>query len=86
VAAVDAALAAADPGAAIDLTFECAACARSWSERLDIVSWMWGEIDARAHGLLDDVHVLAAHYGWSEDQILDLGSARRAAYLERCGV
>jgi hypothetical protein len=84
VAAADAALAAADPGAAIDLAFACAVCAASWSERLDVVSWTWAEIDARAQRLLDDVHVLAARYGWREDEILALGSARRSAYLERC--
>ncbi|MBN8471788.1 hypothetical protein JYJ95_35225 [Corallococcus exiguus] len=31
--------------------------------------------------MLHDVHRLAAHYHWSEDQILRLKLPRRAAYL-----
>ena len=34
--------------------------------------------------LIDDVHRLAAAYGWSERDILALGPQRRAAYLELC--
>lgn len=33
--------------------------------------------------LIDDVHVLARLYGWTEPAVLTLRSRRRDAYLER---
>ena len=35
-----------------------------------------------AERLMYDVHVLALYYGWSEEAILAMGSARRKRYLD----
>ena len=66
---------------AIDMT--CPACAHGWNAPFDIVDFLWEEIEVRARRLLDEVHVLASAYGWTEAEILRLSDARRGAYLER---
>jgi hypothetical protein len=40
------------------------------------------ELRFLAGSVLEDVHLLASAYGWSERDILDLPSARRASYAE----
>jgi hypothetical protein len=77
------ALDAADPclDLAIDLT--CPACSHRWSAEFDAPGFLWEEIDVRARTLLDEIHVLAATYGWDEAAILRLSDARRQAYLQR---
>ena len=78
-----AALDAADPWAGLSLDYCCPHCGHVGDIALDIASYLWEEIDARARHLLDDVHLLARAYGWREDDILALSEARRAAYLAR---
>ena len=78
---VEDAFARLDPLADIELSLTCASCRHAWRAPFDIASQLWDEIDARARGLLADVHALAAAYGWAESDILALGEARRAAYL-----
>ncbi|TLF52863.1 hypothetical protein FEI13_03945 [Halomonas urmiana] len=81
--AAEAALEVQDPWAELSLAFGCPACGHQDSASFDIADYLWEEIDARARELLDDVHVLARAYGWSEPQVLALSDARRTAYLER---
>jgi hypothetical protein len=73
----------ADPCIDVSLAVDCPACAHRWSVSLDVASYLWDEVDVRAQRLLDEVHVIARAYGWSEAEILALGDARRSAYLER---
>jgi hypothetical protein len=75
-------LAAADPMAETRLALHCPACGREWEETLDIASFVWAEIEARARRLLWEVHTLASAYGWTETDTLALSAARRAIYLE----
>jgi hypothetical protein len=77
------ALDAADPWADLSLALTCPACAAPVAACFDIAAYVWDELDTHARGLLDDIHTLAGAYGWREDEILALGEARRAAYLER---
>lgn len=72
-----------DPQGDLVLRLTCPACAHSWEAIFDIVSFVWGEIRMFAESLLDDVHLLAAAYGWTEAEILALTPARRRAYLDR---
>jgi hypothetical protein len=60
----------------------CPTCETSWQATLDIVEFIWAEIDVRARRLLWEVHTLAAAYGWSESETLLLSPARRALYVE----
>jgi hypothetical protein len=81
--AVESALEAADPWADLSLLFQCPACDYSGDACFDIGRVLWENLDARARHLLNEVHLLAQTYGWSEPQILALSDARRAAYLAR---
>lgn len=73
-----------DPAVDLELALSCESCGHCWCAAFDPGSYCWEEIAHRAARLFDAVHVLAQSYGWSEDEVLRLGPARRAAYLERC--
>jgi hypothetical protein len=65
------------------LEIECSACGRGWAAPLDIANFLGHELNRYAGQLLDQVHALAAAYGWSEQAILAMHPQRRHAYLER---
>lgn len=71
-----------DPQAEIELKMQCVACRHRWPELLDVVAFLWGEINAWALRTLNDVHQLAASYGWSEASILAMSPQRRSFYIE----
>jgi hypothetical protein len=75
-------MASADPLAETRLTLHCPKCEYDWEETLDIVSFVWAEIEARARRLLLEIHTLASAYGWTETEILSLSENRRARYVE----
>jgi hypothetical protein len=81
VAALAEALSQADPQANVQLALSCADCGHQWQTPLDIVSFLWTELNAWAERLLAQIHLLASAYGWSEGEILSLGAWRRQAYL-----
>jgi hypothetical protein len=83
--AVSARMAEADPQADVELACECPACGASWSAPLDVVAFLWREIDARGRLLLGEVAALAAAYGWAERDILAMSAWRRSRYLELVG-
>jgi hypothetical protein len=71
-----------DPLSEVLLAFHCPACGRCWQQILDIVSFFWTEISAKAKRLLHEVHTLARAYGWREADILAMSARRRQLYLE----
>jgi len=75
-------MALADPLAEITISLRCPGCRQESVETLDIVSFVWEEIQARAKRLYWEVHSIASVYGWSETEILSLSPARRLHYLE----
>ena len=78
-------IAAADPLAEIALELACPDCAAAWSAPFDIVRFLWSEVEAWAARILDEVHILASHYGWSEADILALSPQRRQNYRDLIG-
>ena len=76
----------AEPLANISLRATCPACRHQWQVLFDIVSFLWGEINAWAVRLLREVHILASAYGWREKDILEMSALRRQQYLEMIGV
>jgi hypothetical protein len=82
VAALAAALDAADPGAELLLELRCPACGHGWRELLDVATFLWAEVEVQARRLLREVHVLARAYGWREPDVLALNPRRRRLYLE----
>lgn len=75
-------LAALDPLAEISLNLTCPSCESAFERAFDPPSFVWAKLDHWASRMLREVHVLARHYGWSEQAILSMSPARRAAYLE----
>lgn len=75
-------MALADPLAEIVIDLACPGCGHENHSPLDIMSFLWTEIAARAKRLLREVHVLAAAYGWTEQAVLALSDQRRAYYIE----
>lgn len=82
LAAIDAALAAADPQADLSLALHCEACGHRFEADLDPAALLWQDVEQLARRTLNDVDTLARAYGWSEAQILALSPLRRAAYVE----
>jgi len=82
LAVATAALEAADPLALIELSGACPHCNHAWSAFLDVAAFVWSEVQQWAQRILQEVHLLARAYGWSEDEILKLSPARRQAYLQ----
>ncbi len=76
------ALAELDDGANIELDVGCPQCGERWSAELDAGLLAWTALERAAHDLLRQVEILAAHYGWSESDILAIGPRRRAFYME----
>jgi hypothetical protein len=74
-------MAARDPQSDVHLSLTCPACSHAWSAPLDIADFLWRKVDDRARQLLAEIASLASAFGWSEREILALGTARRAHYL-----
>jgi uncharacterized protein YbaR (Trm112 family) len=72
-----------DPAADLHFALSCPDCRRAWVATFDITAYFWRELSAIARTMLEDVHQLATAYGWREDEILGLSTARRAFYLSR---
>ncbi|WP_326538128.1 hypothetical protein [Pseudorhodoferax sp.] len=81
LARAEAALEQLDPQADLALALQCTDCGHAGNAQLDPGSLLWDELEVRAHALLAEVHRLACAYGWTEEQVLALGPARRACYL-----
>jgi hypothetical protein len=72
-----------DTAPAVDLAV-CARCPECQSEvtvELDVQDFFFGELVTGAAKLYQDVHDLAVHYHWSEQDILALSKPKRARYL-----
>jgi hypothetical protein len=78
---ITAEMARADPQAEVKLNLCCPACRHQWHALFDIASYLWIELEAWAHRTLQQVHLLASAYGWSEAEILAISPRRRQLYL-----
>jgi hypothetical protein len=67
----------------IFLNLSCTRCGAPSRHALDPAAYLWSEISTAATMLLEEVHLLARAYGWSERDILAMGPVRRHAYLNR---
>lgn len=80
---LDAAYAAADPAAQIDIALQCAACGNAFAALFDVADCLWSDVAGTARQTLDEVHLLAGAYGWSEAEVLAVPHVRRQHYLQR---
>lgn len=72
-----------DPRMEILFDLQCPQCTHNWQSSLEISSYLWSEYDTYARQLLENVHVLASTYAWSETDILAMSEERRQYYLGR---
>jgi hypothetical protein len=86
ISAMEAEMQAVDPQAEIMLRLCCQSCGHEWNALFDPGAFLWKEVDAWAVRVLEEVHLLAAAYGWSEADILAMSPWRRHAYLEMLSV
>lgn len=77
----EAAMAEADPIAEVMVGLICPECGAEFESDLDLGSFVWAEIEARARRTLQEVDTLARAYGWTEAEVLGLTEARRSSYL-----
>jgi hypothetical protein len=70
-------------GLGLELGTRCTECESAITAAFDIPLFLDAELAARAALLLDEVHVLARTYHWSESEILGLPYGRRQEYLGR---
>jgi len=79
---LDQRMAEEDPQADISMLLSCPKCSYQWEMPFDICSYLWIEIDNWAKRALREVAMLAAAFGWSESDILNMSPRRRRLYLE----
>jgi hypothetical protein len=71
----------ADPHGDLQIDISCPLCHQENQLSFDIASFLWIEVEALARRLLEEVHILASAYCWSEGEILAMSSMRRQIYL-----
>ncbi len=76
------AMAKADPASDILIELRCPACGHEWAPVFDVLPFLLGAFQRQSAQVLAEVHGLAAAYGWTEPEILDLGPLRRRSYLQ----
>jgi hypothetical protein len=81
-AAVAAQMTERDPQAELELDLQCPACGLAFSIVFDAGTFFLQELDERASRLPYEVHTLAWHYHWSEQDILKMPASRRTRYLD----
>jgi hypothetical protein len=81
LARAEAAMAEADPLAEVLVGLTCPECGTAFESDLDLGSFVWAEVEARARRVLHEVDTLARAYGWTEGDVLSLSDSRRSTYL-----
>lgn len=74
-------MAQSDPQADINIAAVCPECTQQWVLHFDIVQYLWTELDSWAYRTIQDIGLLAARFGWSENDILSISRFRRGLYL-----
>lgn len=80
-AAVSASIAAADPLVDFTVACHCPACGAPNEVSVDLEALALTRLVGRQRALLQEVHRLASHYGWTESEVLAVPPSRRARYL-----
>jgi hypothetical protein len=80
-AIVSDAIAERDPLVAFAVHCACPACGAPQEVTVDLEGLALARLAARQRALLREVHCMAGHYGWTEQEVLALAPSRRARYL-----
>jgi hypothetical protein len=79
--AIERAMENAAPEINLELDLECPECGSRFLVPFDTTAFFLSEMHVSATQLLREVHTIAFHYHWSEEEILRLKRPRRRAYL-----
>ncbi|MEP0826313.1 MAG: hypothetical protein HRF40_12580 [Nitrososphaera sp.] len=71
-----------DPLSDVNLRLLCPECGHSFQAALPVEEFVLRELGVRGHQLEREVHWLAFHYHWSENEILSLPTSKRKRYVE----
>jgi len=72
----------AAPGVDLTLEAKCPQCARAFPVPFDVQDFFLGEARQSRDLLYREIHYLAYHYHWSEQEILDMTRDKRRRYIE----
>jgi hypothetical protein len=81
---IEQALGDADPLGVITLNTTCVVCGAPSAVEVDLEARWLASSRQTALSLLEEVHMLARYYHWTEDEILGLSDTRRNQYIELC--
>ncbi len=70
------------PRVELVMTARCVECGREFSAPFDLPSFFFGELRVTEEQLVREVHYLAFHYHWSEDEIMGMTRDRRRRYID----
>lgn len=70
------------PGVELDMEADCTECGREFTLPFDLHHFFFGELRTSLDLLYREVHYLAYHYHWSEQEIMDLTREKRHKYIE----
>ncbi len=70
-----------DPLSVITLHLSCAECNHKFASAFDVEDFVYRELGMSLRDLESEVHWLAFHYHWSENEILSLPVRRRKRYI-----
>lgn len=71
-----------DPQAEILLDLTCPTCKQDFLANFDIGDYFFRELITHSQQLYREVHILALHYHWSENGILNMSHLKRQVYLK----
>lgn len=83
ISALEEAFAEFDPLAAFVANVDCPDCGKESAFSIELEAMACHKMQKKTTRLLDEVHLLASHYHWSEAEIFRLPLARRRNYLQR---
>jgi hypothetical protein len=78
---VSSSIGAADPLVDFTATCRCPVCGAPNEVAIDLEALALERLAIRQRALLEEVHRLASHYGWTESEVLAVPPARRARYV-----
>lgn len=67
----------------LQLKTNCPACGQMLALELDLEQQLLSELALCQRRMLNDIHLLASAYHWSEKDIMDLSPSRRSYYITR---
>lgn len=79
---IERAMEAAAPGIDLNMEAQCPRCGRAFGAPFDVQDFLLGEASGSRDLLLREIHYLALHYHWSENDILQMSRKRRRRYIE----